>query len=142
MLGTPSREQILAMNKNYTEFKFPQVKPHPWSKVFRNKVPDEAVDFISKLLVYRPEERLRPLQVSARNLGQGLLVFSPLIPTQALAHPFFDSLRGVNVILPNGSPLPPVFDLTPDEVKEAEQLGILDKIVPASHLQSLRNSVQ
>jgi len=122
VLGTPSREQILAMNKNYTEFKFPQVKPHPWSKVFRNKVPDEAVDFISKLLVYRPEERLRPLQ--------------------ALAHPFFDSLRGVNVILPNGSPLPPVFDLTPDEVKEAEQLGILDKIVPASHLQSLRNSVQ
>lgn len=33
ILGTPTRDQILAMNKNYTEFKFPQIKPNPWSKV-------------------------------------------------------------------------------------------------------------
>ena len=63
VLGTPTREEILAMNKNYTEFKFPQVKPHPWAKVFRGKVPDEAVDFVAKMLIYRPEERLRPLEV-------------------------------------------------------------------------------
>ena len=23
----------MAMNPNYTEFKFPQIKPHPWHKV-------------------------------------------------------------------------------------------------------------
>ncbi|XP_023705269.1 protein kinase shaggy isoform X5 [Cryptotermes secundus] len=34
VLGTPTREQIREMNPNYTEFKFPQIKSHPWQKVF------------------------------------------------------------------------------------------------------------
>ena len=34
VLGTPTKEQIRQMNSNYTEFKFPQIKPHPWTKVF------------------------------------------------------------------------------------------------------------
>lgn len=33
VLGTPSREQIQEMNPHYKEFKFPQIKAHPWSKV-------------------------------------------------------------------------------------------------------------
>ena len=33
VLGTPTREQIQSMNQNYTEFKFPQIKANPWSKV-------------------------------------------------------------------------------------------------------------
>ena len=33
VLGTPTREQIREMNPNYTEFKFPQIKSHPWHKV-------------------------------------------------------------------------------------------------------------
>jgi len=33
VLGTPSKEQIKAMNQNYTEFKFPQIKVQPWPKV-------------------------------------------------------------------------------------------------------------
>lgn len=33
ILGTPTREQIKSMNQNYTEFKFPAIKAHPWSKV-------------------------------------------------------------------------------------------------------------
>ncbi|MBN3325717.1 GRIK5 protein, partial [Atractosteus spatula] len=32
VLGTPTREQIREMNPNYTEFKFPQIKAHPWTK--------------------------------------------------------------------------------------------------------------
>ena len=32
VLGTPTREQICDMNPNYQEFKFPQIKPHPWAK--------------------------------------------------------------------------------------------------------------
>jgi len=32
-LGTPTREEIKAMNSNYTEFNFPQIKAHPWNKV-------------------------------------------------------------------------------------------------------------
>jgi hypothetical protein len=36
VLGTPSREQIKTMNPNYMEHKFPQIKPHPFSKVCSN----------------------------------------------------------------------------------------------------------
>merc|ERR1740138_1899349 len=73
VLGTPTREQITTMNPNYTEFKFPQIKAHPWSKVFRSRVPADAVNLVSKLLVYCPDERLKPME--------------------ALQHPFFDELR-------------------------------------------------
>ena len=34
VLGTPTREEIKCMNPNYTEFKFPQIKAHPWHKVW------------------------------------------------------------------------------------------------------------
>lgn len=33
VLGTPTREQIRQMNPNYQEFRFPQIKAHPWHKV-------------------------------------------------------------------------------------------------------------
>ncbi len=36
VVGTPTREEIQAMNPNYTEFKFPAIKAHPWSKVRHN----------------------------------------------------------------------------------------------------------
>ena len=47
MLGTPTREDIHAMNPNYTEFKFPHIKAHPWSKVFSKRLPADAVDLVS-----------------------------------------------------------------------------------------------
>jgi glycogen synthase kinase 3 beta len=31
-MGTPSKEQIRTMNPNYTEHKFPQIKPHPFNR--------------------------------------------------------------------------------------------------------------
>src|SRR5579859_7012173 len=34
VLGTPSKEQIRTMNPNYMEHKFPQIKPHPFNRVF------------------------------------------------------------------------------------------------------------
>lgn len=37
VLGTPTRDQIKEMNPNYTEFKFPQIKSHPWQKVRENR---------------------------------------------------------------------------------------------------------
>lgn len=33
VLGTPTREEIRCMNPHYTEFRFPQIKAHPWHKV-------------------------------------------------------------------------------------------------------------
>lgn len=77
VLGTPTRDQIHAMNPNYSEFKFPQIRPTQLKTLFskggKNKVPNEAVSLIEKILVYNPESRLKPLQ--------------------ALQHPFFDELR-------------------------------------------------
>jgi serine/threonine protein kinase len=82
VVGTPTREEIHAMNPNYTDFKFPQIKPHPWAKVFRNRAPPEAIDLVSKLLRYAPLKRLSPLE--------------------ACAHPFFDELRDPAQRLPSG----------------------------------------
>ena len=38
VLGTPTKEQIREMNRNYTEFKFPQIKAHPWLKVSNDRI--------------------------------------------------------------------------------------------------------
>ena len=70
------------MNPNYKEYRFPQIKPIPWEKVFRSRTPKEAVDFISRLLVYDPKARPRPLE--------------------ALLDPYFNELKDPNTRLPNG----------------------------------------
>jgi len=109
VLGTPTREQITTMNPNYTEFKFPQIKAHPWSKVFRSRVPEQAVDLVSKLLVYCPDERLTPME--------------------ALMHPFFEELRSPDFRLPDGRPLPKgMFDMTDEELKAYPELS--QKVIP------------
>ena len=57
VLGTPKREEIQSMNPNYTEFQFPQIKAHPWTKVFRaSRTPDDAIDLIQKMLSYDPSQ--------------------------------------------------------------------------------------
>ena len=96
VLGTPSKEQIMEMNPNYTEFKFPQIKPHPWNKVFRPRTSPEAINLASRLLEYTPHKRLHPLD--------------------ACAHVFFDELRTPGVKLPNGRPLPDLFNFTEREL--------------------------
>ncbi|KAG7668763.1 hypothetical protein Ndes2437B_g07173 [Nannochloris sp. 'desiccata'] len=109
VLGTPTREEIHAMNPNYTEFKFPFIRPSPWHKVFGTKRPPaEALDLIAGLLVYDPARRLSALQ--------------------ALAHPFFDELRKPGVKLPGGGVLPSVDDWLPGELDGASDRvrGILD----------------
>ena len=73
VLGTPTRDEIRAMNPNYTEFKFPQIKAHPWSRVFSKSVPQEAIDLLTTFLQYDPKSRTSALE--------------------AMAHPFFDPLR-------------------------------------------------
>ncbi|CAB4005353.1 glycogen synthase kinase-3 beta-like [Paramuricea clavata] len=84
------------MNPHYTEFKFPQIKPHPWSKVFRPRVPPEATLLCSKLLEYTPSRRLSPVE--------------------ACAHNFFAELRDANTRLPNGRELPPLFNFSSAEL--------------------------
>jgi glycogen synthase kinase 3 beta len=98
VLGTPTREQIRTMNPNYMEHKFPQIKPHPFNKVFR-KADQNAIDLISKLLEYTPTQRLAAIN--------------------AMVHPFFDELRDPNTKLPDSRhgtgelrDLPPLFNFS------------------------------
>lgn len=92
VLGTPSKEQILTMNPNYTDHKFPSIKPHPLSKVFRSRTPPEAIDLLSHILQYDP--KLRPTA------------------SEALVHPFFDELRNPETKMATGRDLPELFDFT------------------------------
>ncbi|GLE10108.1 hypothetical protein PINS_up022103 [Pythium insidiosum] len=92
VLGTPQREEIEAMNPNYTEFQFPQIKAHSWNKIFRSRTPPEAIDLLSKMLVYDPKKRLKPLE--------------------AAAHPFFDELRQESLALPNDVSSAPLFNFS------------------------------
>lgn len=98
VLGTPTRDQIRTMNPNYMEHKFPQIKPHPFNKVFR-KADASAIELISKLLEYTPTERLSAIE--------------------AMVHPFFDELREPDKTFPDSrhpgnsaKNLPVLFDFT------------------------------
>jgi len=110
ILGTPTRPQILEMNPEYNEFKFPMIKAIPWQKIFKNKnMPDDYIDLISKLLVYEPNLRLKPLR--------------------ALMHPFFDELRNPNTRLPNGDPIPKeLFSFTKEEINSDPKA--IEKLIP------------
>ncbi|RZB65095.1 Shaggy-related protein kinase iota [Glycine soja] len=33
VLGTPTQEEVCCMNPNYNDFRFPQIKAHPWHKI-------------------------------------------------------------------------------------------------------------
>ncbi|XP_011023408.1 PREDICTED: shaggy-related protein kinase NtK-1-like isoform X1 [Populus euphratica] len=108
VLGTPTREEIKCMNPNYTEFKFPQIKAHPWHKIFHKRMPPAAVDLVSRLLQYSPNMRCTALE--------------------ACAHPFFDDLRHANACLPNGA-LPPLFNFTAQELAGASA-GLRQRLIP------------
>ncbi len=137
VLGTPTRDQIRTMNPNYMEHKFPQIKPHPFSKVrgpegvyrvsytdkhaqvFRKADPN-AIDLISRLLEYTPTQRLSAVE--------------------AMVHPFFDELRDPNTRLPdsrhsNGASkdLPTLFDFSHHELSIAPNLNA--QLVP-SHMRA------
>lgn len=111
VLGTPTKEEIHAMNPNYTEFRFPQIKAHPWTKVFSKRMPPDAVDLVSKLLQYAPQKRMTAVQ--------------------AMTHTFFDELRDPSARLPNGRPLPPLFNWLPGEMDDVPA-DIIRKLAPRS----------
>jgi len=108
VLGTPSREQIKTMNPNYMEHKFPQIKPHPFSKVFRPRTAPEAIDLVAKLLEYTPEARLSAVE--------------------AMCHPFFDELRVEGARMPNGKEFPALFNFTREELSVRPDL--IRQLVP------------
>ncbi|KAG0176949.1 regulator of ime2 [Apophysomyces sp. BC1034] len=108
VLGTPSKEEIALMNPHYVDHRFPQIKPHPFSKVFRSRTPPEAIDLISHVLQYDPQSRMTA--------------------SEALAHPFFDELRHPDTKMATGKDLPPLFDFTVEEL--SIRPDFINKLVP------------
>ncbi|KAG8699126.1 regulator of ime2 [Ceratobasidium sp. 394] len=96
VLGTPTREQIKTMNPNYMEHKFPQIKPHPFSKVFRPRTSTESLDLVARLLEYTPTARLSAIE--------------------AMCHPLFNELRAEGTTMPNSKDLPKLFNFTREEL--------------------------
>ncbi|KAJ3631664.1 hypothetical protein MTP99_012780 [Tenebrio molitor] len=119
VLGTPTKEQIKEMNPNYTEFKFPQIKSHPWQQVFRARTPPEAIELVARLLEYTPSSRIGPLH--------------------ACAHAFFNELRDPNTRLPTSKELPPLFNFTEQELSIQPTLNAI--LVPRG-VQEATNSPQ
>ena len=131
VLGTPTKEQLLSMNPNYTEFKFPQIKAHPWQKIFKTRLSNEGIEVLDGYLQYTPTFRTKLIA--------------------SIAHPFFDELRaGPRLSLPS---VPGVslegeeivfdcrrlFDFSPEEVcamNKAGSPGLSGKLSPRWAAQS------
>lgn len=111
VLGTPTREQIHEMNPNYTDFKFPQIRAHPWDKVFRPHTPPDASDLCTKLLEYIPSNRIKLWD--------------------AMAHTFFHELRDPNASF-DGRPFPPLFNFTQTEIGDISACNpaLVETLVP------------
>lgn len=116
VLGTPSRDQIKSMNPNYSEFKFPVIKANDLKKIFscRKTGKDVAVDLVTKILKYNPQQRPKPLK--------------------ALQHQFFDELRADNVKLPNNQPLPDLFDFSEEE-KGSTTAEVIKSLIPGWYME-------
>ena len=108
-LGTPSEEDIKAMNPNYKEFKFPKVKPQPIAKVAGEKVDPLLLDLLAKIFIYDPNQRLTPYQ--------------------ALAHNYFDELRKEQFRMPTGNSIPDLFNFSLDEKRQMGQ-DMCDLLIP------------
>lgn len=110
ILGTPTREDITAMNNSYgADFRFPPIRPVSWASLFPRGTDPVALDLVLKLLVYNPTKRLAAM---------------PL-----LLHPFFDELREENKTLPNGMNLPDLFSFTPNEFSLCSE-DMLKALIP------------
>ncbi|CAK9006697.1 unnamed protein product [Durusdinium trenchii] len=77
VLGTPTPQQLRAMNPNYPDYEFtPSIASHSWEKVLRGWAPAHACELIGHMLTYDPGARTPPLHV--------------------LLHPFFAELRSAD----------------------------------------------
>jgi glycogen synthase kinase 3 beta len=103
------------MNPNYSEFKFPVIKANDLKKIFscRKQGKEFAVDLVTKILKYNPQQRPKPLK--------------------ALQHQFFDDLRLQETKLPNGQPLPDLFDFSEEE-KGSTSADVIKSLIPSWYI--------
>mmetsp|Transcript_39406 Transcript_39406/g.103158 ORF Transcript_39406/g.103158 Transcript_39406/m.103158 type:complete len:384 (-) Transcript_39406:67-1218(-) len=122
VLGTPTREELEAMNSKYVDFKFPDIAKHSWDKVFRSRAPDDFIEVVQGLLEYAPLKRMRPLE--------------------GCMHRFHDQLREAECMLPDNQPLPnQLFLPTKEELAQCSP-DMKDKLFPAAEEEKERKRAQ
>ncbi|CAD8180034.1 unnamed protein product [Paramecium octaurelia] len=112
VLGSPSREEVISMNKEYDikQYNIVQIRKKDWANVFVNEIDPLAVDLVSKILTYCPKTRLSAIQ--------------------ALSHSYFDDFRDENMfkIYEKNIKIPNLFDFTKEELQSNQQL--VNKLIP------------
>ena len=86
VLGTPTTEDLTAMNEKFKNFKYTQFSAVEWNKIFSKSMPNEAFSILQSLLVYNPTKRIKSINL--------------------LSFKFFDELFNDNITLINGNNLP------------------------------------
>ncbi|KAF7257390.1 hypothetical protein EG68_04865 [Paragonimus skrjabini miyazakii] len=123
VLGTPTPEQVLEMNPNYSEFKFPILSGCPWEKLIRHRTNDSAFSVLRKLLVYSPKTRMTAANILADSFFAELIFPPPGHPPNATGH------------LPSGKPAPQF----PTEFTESELSYLPNDLV--SRIRACKNAV-
>lgn len=96
-------------------------------QVFQKRLPPEAVDLVCRFFQYSPNLRCTAVSLTSHflYLYSILVLYVQLLlknylmlailwlQLEACIHPFFDELRDPNTRLPNGRPLPPLFNFKP-----------------------------
>jgi len=85
LLGTPTERDLRAMRATCTLQDLPKLKAYPWERVFPSGTSARAIDLAHRLLCYDPAQRLSA--------------------SQALEHPFFESVQYLLSGTGNGPPL-------------------------------------
>eukprot|EP00049_Salpingoeca_infusionum_P017839 m.354588 g.354588 ORF g.354588 m.354588 type:complete len:433 (-) comp17059_c0_seq1:515-1813(-) len=110
VLGHPTRSETRQMNPEFRKELTTQ-SVHSLDELLRGRPSTERaeeVDLLSNCFNYVPTKRPHAIET--------------------LLHPFFDELQQPGTVLPNGNPLPPLFDFTPEEL--AMSPGIEAKLRP------------
>lgn len=107
VIGFPDDYDLRGMGVKRGEH-FDGVVPIGIKKKLTGKAPPQAIDLISKVLVYNPEKRIRPID--------------------ALLHPYFDPLRESKITI-NKQDITDLFNFQPEEIAGNERL--INKLTPS-----------
>lgn len=112
IIGTPTKDEVMSMNPNYQEYKnFPVVRPPSWPSIFKPNTDPQAIDLVSKLLVYYPTKRYKAIE--------------------AAGHEFYDDLRDPNTPFKEEYQAEKLFQLSTEELSMNTSMEA--KLVP-SHM--------
>jgi serine/threonine protein kinase len=110
VLGPPSRSEIRHMNPEFRKELTTQ-SVHNLDELLKSRPLSERaeeIDFLKSCFHYVPSKRPHAIET--------------------LLHPFFNELRQSGTVLPNGQPLPPLFDFSQEELALAP--GIESRLRP------------